>query len=130
MAARLAPGPVEVHHKIPRCLLRLRDEADAHTDLDGAALQAWLDYEIEAQEHGVDPDIPREALAELVETSTVEMDACEHQDGHAEDFRRWGRRGGLRTLALYGAPWFTLLALRRWEKIDAEALEAKLGGRS
>lgn len=117
----------QVHHRIPRCLLRLRDAADASAaqDLNGAALQAWLDYEAEAQEHGVDPEIERDELAELVETSMVEMDAGEHRAGHAEDFRRWGRRGGLRTLALYGAPWFTLLALRRWEKIEAEALKAQ-----
>lgn len=121
-------GRRQVHHRIPRCLLRLRDAADASAaqDLDGAALQAWLDYEAEAQEQGVDPDISREALAELVETSTVEMDAGEHRAGHAEDFRRWGRRGGRRTLALYGPPWFSLLALRRWEKIEAAALAATL----
>lgn len=133
---RALQGRRQVHHRIPRCLLRLRDQADAHTDLDGAALQAWLDYEAEAQEHGVDPDISREALAELVETSTVEMDAGAHRAGHAEDFRRWGRRGGLTTLARYGTPWFALLALRRWGKIEAEALAeafaalATIGGRS
>ena len=62
---------VQVHHRVPRCLLRLRDQADAHTDLDGAALQAWLDYEAEAQEHGVDPDLSRDELAELIDGSTV-----------------------------------------------------------
>lgn len=126
----------QVHHQIPRCLLRLRDAADA-SGLDGAGFQAWLDYEAEALEHGVDPDISRDELAELVDGSTVEMPADEHRTGHAEDFRRWGRRGGLRTLTLYGAPWFTLLALRRHGKVKAEALGEALeamrgeaGGRS
>jgi hypothetical protein len=52
--------------------------------------------------------------------------ACptEHGTGHAQagDFPRWGRRGGLRTLALYGPGWFALLARRRWEEITAEQL--------
>jgi len=43
---------------------------------------------------------------------------------HAEDFRRWGRRGGLTTLRRYGSDCFALLALRRWGRITAEALDA------
>jgi hypothetical protein len=42
--------------------------------------------------------------------------------GPATSFARWGRRGGLRTLTLYGCGWFALLAGRRWEKIAAEQL--------
>ena len=37
---------------------------------------------------------------------------------------RWGRLGGLETLALYGPGWFVLLARRRWEKITAQFEEA------
>ena len=40
------------------------------------------------------------------------------------DFARWGRRGGLRTLALYGHGWFILLAGRRWEKITASSWQS------
>jgi hypothetical protein len=35
---------------------------------------------------------------------------------------RWGRRGGLRTLALYGRSYFSLLARLRWGRIQLEAL--------
>ena len=126
---------VQVHHQVSCCLLRLRDAADAHQVLDGAALQAWLDYECEALEHGVDPDITREDLAALVDDFAVAMPANEHRDRHAEDFRRWGRRGGLATLRLYGPAWFALLARRRWERVGADALASYLdaaaeGGRS
>ncbi len=123
---------VEVHHRVPRCLLRLRDRADT-CGLTGEAIELEMEFEHEARLHGVDPEIGREDLAAMVEASTVEIFAEEHRDGHAEDFRRWGRRGGLRTLALYGAPWFSLLALRRWEKVGPEALAehlAAMGGRS
>jgi hypothetical protein len=136
MAARLAPAPaspVEVHHGIPRCLLRLRDRADA-AGFTGEGIELAMDYEHEAMRWGVDPDISREELAALVEDSTAEVPRQEHRAGHAEDFARWGRLGGLRTLALYGAPWYSLLALRRWEKVGAEALSESLaamrGGRS
>jgi hypothetical protein len=40
----------------------------------------------------------------------------------ASDFVRWGRRGGRRTLSLYGRPYFSLLARLRWGRIDVEAL--------
>jgi hypothetical protein len=112
----------EVHHQVPRCLLRLRDRADAYLELDGEGIQLWLDYELEALRWGVDPDVSREGLAALVEGSTVELAREEHRDTHAGDFVRWGRRGGLTTVRRYGTAWFSLLARRRWEKISAEAL--------
>jgi hypothetical protein len=48
-----APAPVrgvqeEVHPTVPQCLLQLRDQADAYTELDGEGIQLWLDYELEA----------------------------------------------------------------------------------
>lgn len=36
----------------------------------------------------------------------------------------WGRLGGLTTFYRYGASWFRLLALRRWERISPADLEA------
>ena len=60
----------EVHHGVPRCLLKLRDRADAHPELDGEGLQRWLDYEFEALRWGVDPEVSRVELAALVEGST------------------------------------------------------------
>jgi hypothetical protein len=92
----------EVHHQVPRCLLMLRDQADAHPELDGESVQKWLDYELEALRYGIDPDISREELAALVEGSTVEIGRDEHREHHAGDFARWGRRGGLATLRRYG----------------------------
>jgi hypothetical protein len=124
----------EVHHRVPQCLLRLRDRADAHTDLDGECLQLWLDYEFEALRWNVDPDVSREELAVLVECSTEELSRDKHREIHAGDFARWGRRGGLATLRRYGTAWFSLLARRRWQKISgdtlAEAFAAMNGGRS
>lgn len=132
-APGIAPaGPVEVHHRVPRCLLRLRDRADA-AGLTGEGIGLALEFEHEAHRWGVDPDVSRGELAAMIAGSTVEIPAEEHRNAHAEDFRRWGRRGGLRTLALYGAPWFTALAARRWDRITADQLAASfeaMGGRS
>ena len=107
---------------MPRCLLRLRKRADACPELDGEGIQKWLDYEFEALRWGVDPDVSREELTSLVDGSTMELGRGEHREAHAEDFARWGRRGGLATVRRYGTAWFSLLARRRWEKISAETL--------
>jgi len=124
----------EVHHAVPRCLLRLRDRAEAHGAFDGEGIQLWLDFEGEAMRWGVDPNVSREELAAMVEASTVEIGGQEHRDAHEADFARWGRRGGLSTLRRYGTAWFVLLAKRRWEKVTSDALSeafaAMNGGRS
>ncbi len=120
---RPATAPREVHHRVARCVLGLRDRADACADpLSAEGLALWMDYELEALRFGVDPDLYREELAALIEGSTVEIAREEHRNGHADDFARWGRRGGLATLRRYGTAWFSLLARRRWERITAEAL--------
>jgi hypothetical protein len=129
------PSAAEVHHAIPRCLLAMRDRADSCTDLLSAeALALWMDYECEALLFGVDPDTPREELAEMVEGSTVEIPREEHREVHAGDFARWGRRGGLATARRYGTVWMALLARRRWRKVGADALAEAFaainGGRS
>jgi hypothetical protein len=114
--------------------LRLRDRADAHPELDGEGIQRWMDYELEALRYGVDPDISRDDLATLVESSTVVLPREEHRKGHENDFVRWGRRGGLATLRRYGTSWFSLLARRRWEHLSGAELEQVFatiyGGRS
>ncbi len=132
---RGSTAPREVHHRVARCVLGLRERADACADpLSAEGLALWMDYELEALRFGVDPDVSREELAALIEGSTVEIPREEHRDGHADDFARWGRRGGLATLRRYGTAWFSLLARRRWERITAEALAevfaAINGGRS
>jgi hypothetical protein len=50
--------PKEVHHAAPRCLLRLHDEA-TNGGLDGAGIQAWLEWEWEAVRWGVPVEIAR-----------------------------------------------------------------------
>jgi hypothetical protein len=120
---RGATAPREVHHRVPRCVLHLRDRADTCADpLSAEGLALWMDYELEAVRFGVDPDVSREELAALIESSTVEIPSEEHRNGHASDFARWGRRGGLATAKRYGTAWFGLLARRRWERISAEEL--------
>lgn len=112
----------EAHHRAPRCLLGLRDRAEAHTELDGEGVQLWVDYELEALRWGADPGVPRGELAALVEGSAVRLGREEHREIHAEDYVRWGRRGGRTTFRRYGSAWYCLLAKRRWGKITAEAL--------
>lgn len=112
-----------LHHRVPRCLLRSYDRA-CKGELDGEGLQAWFDWEEEAFRYGVDPEISRDGLAGLIEASATPVLAAEHRLQHsgAGDFSRWGRRGGLATLALYGRPWFSLLGRRRWGRVGAEDL--------
>ena len=113
----------EVHHSIPQCLFGFFDRF-AMADLDSEGLQAWVVWEGEAFRYGVDPDVSREELELLIEASTSPVPYASHRAHHSRrgDFAHWGRRGGLRTLALYGRGWFVLLASRRWEKITAEQL--------
>ena len=114
----------EIHHRIPRCLLKAHDRGHG-PGLEPEDLQAWFDWEEEAFRYGVDPDVSREELAALIEGSTAELAGKEHRAFHSAtgDFVRWGRRGGLATLAFYGRPWFSLLGRRRWKKITAAQLE-------
>jgi hypothetical protein len=118
----------ETHHAAPRCLLRLHDEA-ANGDLDGAGIQAWLEWEWEAMRWGVPVEIAREDLEQLVERSAVVLDRNTHRLIHESDWQRWGRRGGLATLRRYGTSWYSLLALRRWDRItDDDLQEARVIG--
>jgi hypothetical protein len=119
----MAASRFEVHHRIPRCLLGFYARLAA-ADLDGEGLQAWFEWEEEAFGYAVDPDVSREELELLIEASASPVPAAAHRLDHSRggDFARWGRRGGLRTLALYGRGWFVLLAGRRWEKMTAEQL--------
>ena len=121
-------GRIELHHRVPQCLLRLWDEANRHGVIDGAAIQAWMKWEHEALLWGVDPEISRHELAALIDVSTVPMSRDDHRALHGEggDFARWGRRGGLETLKRHGRAWFRKLALRRHGRITTEELRAGL----
>lgn len=122
-----AHAGVELHHRIPRCLISLHDRANG-AQLDGAGVEAWLEFEHEAARYGVGVEISREDLAELVEASTVLVPAEEHRRGHSEasDFVRWGRRGGLRTLEKYGHAWFAMLGRRRHGRVTKAQLRHAL----
>ena len=121
MAPRRAASAVEIHHEIPRCLLGLRDRADAHPDpLSGEGLQLWLDYECEALRYVVDPDVSPEELVALIDGSAVELAREEHRAIHAGRRAEWGRLGGTETLKRYGTAWFSLLARRRWGRVGED----------
>jgi hypothetical protein len=118
----MAGHNLELHHVAPRCLLTLHEEATSG-ELSGAGIEAWLTWEEEASRWSVPVEISREDLEEMVERSTVILERERHRLIHESDFTRWGRRGGLRTLQLYGTSWYSALALKRWGRISAEELE-------
>jgi hypothetical protein len=93
-----AESGAEVHHFAPRLLLGLFDAA-------AGGIAEWSEFLAEAERLSVEVrGISREDLRALIESSTSEIPATEHRTLHQEasDFVRWGRRGGQRTLALYG----------------------------
>jgi hypothetical protein len=115
MAAKFGP---DVHRSAPRSLLKLFDAAPA-------GLADWSEFDAEAERWGIEVrGLSREDLTVRIESSTCEIPTTEHRRLHQEasDFVRWGRRGGLRTLSLYGRPYFSLLARLRWGRIEVEAL--------
>lgn len=113
----------EVHHRVPRSLLSLHDRMVGREGLDGAALQAWFDFEEECRRAGVSPDLSRKELEATIEGSAVEVSREEHRGAiHAADWPRWGRMGGLKVLELYGPRYFAALAHRRWRRISPEEL--------
>jgi hypothetical protein len=113
----------EVHHAAPRCLLTLHERANG-SPLDGEGIQAWVEWEIEAMRWRVPVEIARSDLEALVASSEVVLERESHRILHERDWKRWGSRGGRETLRRYGSSWFALLALRRWDRITAEDLEA------
>ena len=112
----------EVHHAVPRCLLRLRDRAEG--ELRMAGVGAWLEFEHEAERWRVPVTISRSELERLVEASTVVLDREKHRLIHQSDWQRWGRRGGRETIRRYGSDWMALIALKRWGRITTAELEA------
>ena len=123
MSIRSVHPATEVHHLVPRCLLRLQERAEC-ADLDGAGIGAWLEWEWEAGRWNVSVEIAREDLERLVEASTVELEREKHRLIHQSDWQRWGRRGGLSTVKKYGTQWMVALALKRWGRISPADLKA------
>jgi hypothetical protein len=92
-----AEARTDFHHGAPRCLLGLFDAA-------ATGLTGWSEFDAEAERWGIEVrGLSHEDLRALIEGSTREIPATQHRTLHQEasDFVRWGRRGGLRTLALY-----------------------------
>jgi hypothetical protein len=105
-----AEARADVRHGVPRCLLGLFDAAAG-----GLADRSELDAEAEGW--GIEVrGLSGEDLIALIESSTFQIPSTEHRRLHEEasDFVRWGRRGGRRTLALYGRLCFSLLASFWW----------------
>jgi hypothetical protein len=118
----------ERHHAVPRHVLAARRRAEVErTEITGAGIQAWLDYEEECFSHGVDPDLSLPELEALVEGSCVVVSWEEHRRVlHAGEWAEWGRIGGRATLARYGRAYFRALALRRHRRISpTELAEAR-----
>jgi len=113
----------ELHHTAPRCLISLHEKANG-SSLDGAGIQAWLEWEMEAMHWRMPVEISRENLEALVETSGVVLEKATHCMLHESDWQRWGSRGGRETLRRYGTEWFALPALKRWGRITAQDLDA------
>jgi hypothetical protein len=110
----------EVHHAVPRCLLRLHDVVMDRDLADEERAEVLLEFE----RWRIPVEISREDLERLVEASVELLETQKHRLLHESDFVRWGRRGGLATLRRYGTDWYALLALRRWGRISPTDLEA------
>ena len=103
----------DVHLDAPRWLLGLFDAA--------GDLAEGSEFDAEVERVSIEVrGLSREDLRALIESSTGEIPTTEHRTLHqdASDFVRWGRRGGQRTLALYGRLYFSLLARFRWGRIE------------
>ncbi len=122
----VAESGADVHHDAPRCLLALFDAT-------AGDLAEWSEFDAEAERWGNEVrGLSREELTALIESATRKIPTTEHRRLHQEasDFVRWGRRGGRRTLALYGRPYFSLLASFRWGRVELEALTRHRAGSS
>ena len=100
-------------------------------DVAAGGLAYWSEFDAEAERLSIEVrGLSREDLSALIDNSTHEIPTFEHRRLHKEasDFVRWGRRGGRRTLALYGRPYFSLLARFRWGRVELEALIALVPG--
>jgi hypothetical protein len=121
-----AESGADVHHSAPRCLFGLFDAA-------ATGIAEWSEFDAEAERLSIEVrGLSREDLRALIEGSTREIPTTEHRRLHQEasDFVPWGRRGGCRTLAHYGRPYFSLLARFRWGRVELEALIEHRAGSS
>ena len=88
-----------------------------HFDAAGGGFPDWSEFDKEAERLSIEVrGLSREDLSALIAGFTHEIPTTEHRTLHQEegDLVRWGRRGGKRTLTLYGRPYFSLFAHLRW----------------
>jgi|SRR5919112_4445146 hypothetical protein len=119
-----AEAGVDVHHSAPRCLLELFDAA-------AGGFADWAEFDADVDRLSIEVrGLSREDVSRLIESSTLEIPTTEHRTLHQEasDFVQSGRRGGRRTLALYGRSYFSLLARVRWRRVKLEALTRHRAG--
>jgi hypothetical protein len=93
-----AEARVDVRDGAPRCLLGVFDAP-------AGSIADWSEFDAEADRLSIEVrGLSREDLKVLIEGSTRQIPVTEHRTLHqdASHFVRWGRRWGLRTLALYG----------------------------
>jgi hypothetical protein len=105
MSASISFSPAattEVHHAVPRCLLRLREKAE-DAALDGEGIALWLEYEHEAMRYGVDPDVSRDELAAHIDASTVVLGARRTARSTSAISRAGGAGAGARPSSVTGA---------------------------
>jgi hypothetical protein len=101
-----AESRAAVHHDAPRWLL-------GRFDAVAGDLTEWSEFDAEGERLSIEVrGLSREVLGALIESSTCEIPTTDHRTLHqdASHFVRWGRCGSLRTLALYGRLYFSLLA--------------------
>jgi hypothetical protein len=124
-AARWPPRQGATSHDgAPRCLFGL-------FDAEATGLADCSEFGAEAERWGVEVrGLSREDLRALIISSTREVPTTEHRRMYQEasNFVWWGRRGGRRTLALYGRPYFSLLARFGWGRAPLEALTRHRAG--
>lgn len=74
----MAAHNLEIHHRVPRCLVRFWDAANEGDEITGETIEAALSWEEEAMRWSVPVEISREDLAALVVASTVPIPVEEH----------------------------------------------------
>jgi hypothetical protein len=85
----------EGHRAAPRCPLTLHERANGTTtSLDGEAIQAWVERELEAMRRRVPVEVSRTELEALVEKSAELLETERHGLPHEGDRQGWGSRGG------------------------------------
>jgi len=120
-----AEAGADVHHGAPRCLLGRFDAA-------AGVLADWSVFDAEAERLSIEVrGLSREDVSRLIESSTYEIPTPEHRRLHHRKLATsCGGAGAeaLRTLALYGRPYFSLLARFRWGRATLEALTRHRAG--